>query len=51
MTVMLLIFRYAFGGGGTTDYGAAAALSLMLAGCLAAFTAVYFRATRSWSTR
>ena len=24
------------------DYGAAAALSLMLAGCLAAFTAVYF---------
>ena len=32
LTVMLLIFRYAFGGGGG-DYGAAAALSLMLAGC------------------
>jgi multiple sugar transport system permease protein len=51
MTVMLLIYRYAFGAGGGGDYGAAAALSLMLAGCLAAFTAVYLRATRSWSTR
>jgi multiple sugar transport system permease protein len=51
MTVMLLIFRYAFGAGGGGDYGAAAALSLMLAGCLAAFTAVYFRATRAWSTQ
>jgi multiple sugar transport system permease protein len=50
MTVMLLIFRYAFGAGGGGDYGAAAALSLMLAGCLAAFTAVYFRATRAWAT-
>ena len=43
LTVMLLVFRYAFGAGGGGDYGAAAALSLMLAGFLAVFTAVYFR--------
>jgi multiple sugar transport system permease protein len=50
MTVLLLIYRYAFGAGGGGDYGAAAALSLMLAAFLALFTAVYLRATRSWST-
>jgi len=50
MTILLLIYRYAFGAGGGGDYGAAAALSLMLAAFLAVFTAVYFRATRSWST-
>jgi multiple sugar transport system permease protein len=49
VTVLLLIFRYAFGAGGGGDYGAAAALSLMLAAFLALFTAVYFRATRAWS--
>jgi multiple sugar transport system permease protein len=51
VTVLLLIFRYAFGTGGGGDYGSAAALSLMLAAFLAVFTAVYFRATRSWSDR
>ena len=50
LTVMLLIYRYAFGAGGGGDYGAAAALSLMLAGCLAVFTAVYFRRPEAWST-
>ncbi|WP_116995990.1 carbohydrate ABC transporter permease [Desertimonas flava] len=51
MTVVLLLFRYAFGAGGGGDYGAAAALSLMLAAVLAVFTAVYFRLTKSWSTK
>lgn len=51
VTVLLLIFRYAFGTGGGGDYGSAAALSLILAAFLAVFTAVYFRATRSWSDR
>jgi len=50
MTILLLIYRYAFGAGGGGDYGSAAALSLMLAAFLTIFTAVYFRATRSWST-
>lgn len=49
VTVLLLIFRYGFGVGG--DYGAATALSIMLAAFLAVFTAAYFRATRSWSDR
>ena len=51
VTILLLIFRYAFGTGGGGDYGAATALSLMLAAFLALFTALYFRATRSWSVR
>lgn len=49
VTIMLLIYRYAFGVGGGGDYGAATALSLMLAGFLAVLSAVYFRLTRSWS--
>ena len=49
LTVVLLLFRYAFGTGGSVDYGAAAALSLMLAAVLAIFTACYFRLTRAWS--
>ena len=44
MTVLLLIYRYAFGAGGGGDYGAATALSLMLAAFLAVFSALYFRA-------
>jgi multiple sugar transport system permease protein len=50
MTVLLLIYRYAFQNSLGGDYGKAAALSLMLAAFLAVFTAVYFRVTRSWST-
>jgi multiple sugar transport system permease protein len=50
LTVLLLIFDYAFGNSLGGDYGAATALSLMLAGFLALFSLVYWRATRSWST-
>ena len=46
VTILLLIYRYAFGAGGGGDYGAATALSLMLAAFLAVFTAVYFRRDR-----
>lgn len=47
VTVLLLIFRYAFADG---DYGQAAALSVLLAAALAVLSAVYMRLTRSWST-
>jgi multiple sugar transport system permease protein len=50
LTVMLLIYNYAFGNSLGGDYGKATALSLMLAGFLAVFSLVYLRATRSWST-
>ncbi|NEE04525.1 sugar ABC transporter permease [Phytoactinopolyspora halotolerans] len=46
-TVLLQIYDYAFRFG---DYGAATALSLLLALFLAVMSAVYFRLTRSWST-
>jgi multiple sugar transport system permease protein len=49
VTVLLLIYNYAFGNSLGGDYGAATALSLMLAGVLAVFSAVYLRLTRSWS--
>jgi multiple sugar transport system permease protein len=49
MTVLLMIYDYAFGNSIGGDYGAATALSLMLAGFLAVFSLVYLRATRSWS--
>lgn len=45
-TVLLLIFRYGFQQG---NYGQAAALAFLLALSLAALSAVYLRATRSWS--
>ncbi len=51
LTVLLLIFNYAFGNSLGGDYGKATALSLMLAVFLALFSLVYLRATRSWSTR
>jgi multiple sugar transport system permease protein len=51
LTVLLMIFNYAFGNSLGGDYGAATALSLMLAGFLGVFSLVYLRATRSWSTR
>ncbi|MBX9246414.1 sugar ABC transporter permease [Actinotalea ferrariae] len=50
VTVLLLIYRYAFQNSLGGDYGAATALSLMLAAFLAVFSLVYFRLTRSWST-
>jgi multiple sugar transport system permease protein len=50
MTVLLLIYKYAFQDSVGGDYGAATALSLMLALFLAAFSAVYFRLTRSWAS-
>jgi multiple sugar transport system permease protein len=50
MTVLLLIYHYAFQNSLGGDYGMAAALSIMLALFLGAFTAVYLWATRSWST-
>jgi multiple sugar transport system permease protein len=49
-TVLLLIYDYAFADSLGGDYGKATALSLMLAAVLALFSALYFRATRSWST-
>jgi multiple sugar transport system permease protein len=50
LTVLLLIYNYAFGNSLGGDYGNATALSLMLAVFLALFSLVYLRATRSWST-
>jgi multiple sugar transport system permease protein len=50
LTVLLLIYRYAFQNSLGGDYGMAAALSLMLAAFLAVFTGVYYWLTRSWST-
>ncbi|MFD4945650.1 carbohydrate ABC transporter permease [Streptomyces sp. NPDC058239] len=47
LTVLLLIFRYAFQDG---EYGQAAALSFLMVLILALLSAVYLRATRSWST-
>ncbi len=49
-TVLLLIYHYAFQNSLGGEYGKAAALSVMLAGFLAVFTALYFWLTRSWST-
>ena len=46
-TILVQIYDYAFRFG---DYGAATALSLLLALFLAVLSAVYFRLTRSWST-
>ena len=50
MTVLLLIYKYAFQNSLGGDYGMAAALSLMLAAFLAVFTAAYYWLTRRWST-
>ena len=49
MTVLLLIYKYAFQNSLGGDYGMAAALSLMLAAFLAVFTAGYYWLTRKWS--
>ncbi len=49
ITILLLIYNYAFANSLGGNYGAATALSVMLAVVLAAFSAVYFRLTRAWS--
>ncbi|MDX6511725.1 MAG: multiple sugar transport system permease protein [Gaiellaceae bacterium] len=51
LTVLLLIYNYAFGNSLGGDIGNATALSLMLAAFLAVFSLLYMRVTRSWSTR
>jgi multiple sugar transport system permease protein len=51
VTVLLMIYNYAFGNSLGGDYGSATALSLMLAAFLALFSWAYLRATRSWSPR
>ena len=50
VTVLLLIYRYAFQNSLGGDYGEATALSLMLALFLALLSFVYFKATQRWST-
>jgi multiple sugar transport system permease protein len=50
VTVLLLVYQYAFGNSVGVAFGQAAALSLMLAAFLAAFAVVFMRLTRSWST-
>jgi multiple sugar transport system permease protein len=49
LTVLLLIYNYAFGNSLGGDYGKATALSLMLALFLGLFSLIYLRATRAWS--
>ncbi|MGW3954846.1 carbohydrate ABC transporter permease [Streptomyces sp. NPDC004752] len=46
VTVLLLVYRYAFVDG---DYGAASAMSLLLAVALSLLSAVYLWSTRRWS--
>ncbi|GLY41182.1 sugar ABC transporter permease [Amycolatopsis sp. NBRC 101858] len=48
-TILLLVYNYAFADSLGGDYGAATALSVLLALVLGLFSAVYFRLTRSWS--
>jgi multiple sugar transport system permease protein len=50
LTILLLIYRYAFGQSLGGDYGEATALSLMLALFLAILSFAYLRLTRAWST-
>jgi multiple sugar transport system permease protein len=50
LTVLLLVYNYAFGNTTGGAYGEATALSLMLAAALAILSILYFRLTRSWST-
>jgi multiple sugar transport system permease protein len=49
LTVLLLVYRYAFQNTTGGDYGQATALSLMVAAALAVLSLVYFRLTRAWS--
>jgi multiple sugar transport system permease protein len=49
LTILLMIYNYAFGQSLGGDYGAATALSVMLAIVLGILSALYFRMTRAWS--
>ncbi|MGN6503546.1 MAG: carbohydrate ABC transporter permease [Pseudolysinimonas sp.] len=51
VTVLLLIYRYAFQNSLGGNYGEATALSVMLAVFLAVLSIVYFRLTERWSQR
>lgn len=46
LTILLLMYRYAFGG--SADYGAATALGLLLAAALTVLSVLYLRLTRRW---
>jgi len=50
VTVLLLIYRYAFQNSLGGNYGAATALSVMLALFLAVLSLVYFQLTKRWSS-
>jgi multiple sugar transport system permease protein len=50
LTVLLLVYQYAFGNSVGVGFGQAAALSLMIAAFLAVFSVAFMRLTRSWST-
>ena len=50
LTLLLLVYQYAFGNSVGVGFGQAAALSLMVAAFLALFSLVFLRLTRSWST-
>jgi multiple sugar transport system permease protein len=50
LTVLLLVYQYAFGNSVGVGFGEAAALSLMVAAFLAVFSLAFMRLTRSWST-
>lgn len=49
LTVLLMIYDYAFGRSLGGNYGAATALSVMLAAFLAILSLVYFKLTSGWS--
>jgi multiple sugar transport system permease protein len=49
LTVLLMIYDYAFGRSLGGNYGAATALSVMLAAFLAVLSLVYFKLTSGWS--
>ncbi|MDQ1580132.1 MAG: multiple sugar transport system permease protein [Microbacteriaceae bacterium] len=49
VTILQLIYRYAFENSLGGNYGAATALSILLAAFLAILSFVYFRITKSWS--
>jgi multiple sugar transport system permease protein len=50
ITILLLIYRYAFQNSLGGNYGAATALSVMLALFLAALSLIYFQLTKRWSS-
>jgi multiple sugar transport system permease protein len=49
LTILLMIYNYAFARSLGGDYGAATALSVMLAAFLAILSLVYFKLTSAWS--